>query len=87
MFQLRGRGLSIQSRVEVGFGLCRWEVPGRFEQAPRLAVAGLPTAVFSNPPDNPTLRGRALPLDCFCDLRQGAREDVVPESADYILTG
>lgn len=81
MFQLGGRGLSIQSRVEVGFGLCRWEVPDRFEQAAGLAVAGFPTAVFSNPPDSPTLCGRALPLDCS-DLRQGAREDVVPESAD-----
>lgn len=52
-----------------------------------LEVAAIPTVVFSNTPDYPTLRGRALPPEFFSDLLQGARERGLPERADYILTG
>ncbi|QGZ35529.1 pyridoxal kinase [Stappia indica] len=56
-------------------------------QAAGLEVAAIPTVIFSNTPDYPTLRGRALPPDFFCDLLQGARERGLPERADFILTG
>lgn len=56
-------------------------------QAAGLEVAAIPTVVFSNTPDYPTLRGRALPPEFFSDLLQGARERGLPERADYILTG
>jgi pyridoxine kinase len=56
-------------------------------QAAGLEVAAIPTVIFSNTPDYPTLRGRALPPDFFSDLLQGARERRLPERADFILTG
>lgn len=56
-------------------------------QAAGLEVAAIPTVVFSNTPDYPTLRGRALPPDFFSDLLQGARERGLPQRADFILTG
>lgn len=56
-------------------------------QAAGLEVAAIPTVIFSNTPDYPTLRGRALPPEFFSDLLQGARERGLPERADYILTG
>lgn len=37
-------------------------------QAAGLEVAAIPTVVFSNTPDYPTLRGRALPPEFFSDL-------------------
>ena len=56
-------------------------------QAAGLEVAAIPTVVFSNTPDYPTLRGRALPPDFFLDLLKGARERGLPERADVIMTG
>ncbi|GHG78877.1 pyridoxal kinase [Pseudodonghicola xiamenensis] len=56
-------------------------------QATGLEVAAIPTVVFSNTPDYPTLRGRALPPEFFSDLLQGARERGLPERANFILTG
>ncbi|MCD1635322.1 pyridoxal kinase [Martelella mediterranea] len=56
-------------------------------QAAGLDVAAIPTVIFSNTPDYPTLRGRALPPEFFSDLLQGARERGLPERADFILTG
>ena len=56
-------------------------------QAAGLEVAAIPTVVFSNTPDYPTLRGRALPPEFFSDLLQGARERGLPERADFIMTG
>ena len=56
-------------------------------QAAGLEVAAIPTVIFSNTPDYPTLRGRALPPEFFSDLLQGARERGLPERADVILTG
>ena len=56
-------------------------------QAAGLEVAAIPTVIFSNTPDYPTLRGRALPPELFSDLLQGARERGLPERADFILTG
>ncbi len=56
-------------------------------QAAGLEVAAIPTVVFSNTPDYPTLRGRSLPPEFFSDLLQGARERGLPERADFIMTG
>lgn len=56
-------------------------------QAAGLEVAAIPTVIFSNTPDYPTLRGSALPPELFSDLLQGARERGLPERADFILTG
>lgn len=56
-------------------------------QAAGLEVASIPTVVFSNTPNYPTLRGRALPPEFFSDLLQGARERGLPERAAFILTG
>ncbi|MFD2173579.1 pyridoxal kinase [Rhodobacter lacus] len=56
-------------------------------QAAGLEVAAIPTVVFSNTPDYPTLRGRAMPPEFFSDLLHGARERGLAERADYILTG
>ena len=56
-------------------------------QATGLDVAAIPTVIFSNTPDYPTLRGRALSPDFFADLLKGARERGLPERADFILTG
>lgn len=56
-------------------------------QAAGLEVAAIPTVVFSNTPDYPTLRGRALPPDFFAELLLGACERGLPERADFILTG
>ncbi|RVP14336.1 pyridoxal kinase [Sinorhizobium meliloti] len=56
-------------------------------QAAGLEVAAIPTVVFSNTPNYPTQRGRALPPELFSDLLQGARERGLPRRADFILTG
>ncbi|WP_226550866.1 pyridoxal kinase [Celeribacter naphthalenivorans] len=56
-------------------------------QAAGLQVAAIPTVIYSNTPDYPTLRGRALPPDFFADLLQGARERDLLTRADYIVTG
>lgn len=56
-------------------------------QAAGLEVAAIPTVIYSNTPDYPTLRGRALPPEFFSDLLQGARERGLLERADLILTG
>ncbi|WP_112308788.1 pyridoxal kinase [Pseudogemmobacter bohemicus] len=77
--------IAIQSQVVFGhvgnsaalFPLC----------AAGLEVAAVPTVVFSNTPDYPSLRGRALPEDFFADLLLGAMERGLPARADYIITG
>nr|WP_272951957.1 bifunctional hydroxymethylpyrimidine kinase/phosphomethylpyrimidine kinase [Sinorhizobium medicae] len=56
-------------------------------QAAGLEVAAIPTVIFSNTPNYPTQRGRALPPEFFSDLLQGARERDLPGRADFILTG
>jgi pyridoxine kinase len=56
-------------------------------QAAGLEVAAIPTVVFSNTPDYPTQRGRALPPEFFADLLLGACERGLPERADFIITG
>ncbi|ABL69538.1 pyridoxal kinase [Paracoccus denitrificans] len=77
--------ISIQSQVVLGHvGNSAALFP---MQAAGLEVAAIPTVVFSNTPDYPTLRGRTLPPEFFSDLLQGARERGLPERADYILTG
>ncbi|PTV95850.1 pyridoxal kinase [Rhodobacter aestuarii] len=56
-------------------------------QAAGLEVAAIPTVVFSNTPDYPTLRGQALPPEFFADLLRGAHERELPQRADFLLTG
>ncbi len=77
--------ISIQSQVVFG------HVGNSAAVFPMLAagleVAAIPTVIFSNTPDYPTLRGRTLPPEFFSDLLQGARERGLPERADFILTG
>lgn len=77
--------ISIQSQVVMG------HVGNSAAAFPMLAagleVAQIPTVVFSNTPDYPTLRGRPVPADFFADLLQGAWERGLPERAAYIVTG
>ncbi|WP_416799231.1 pyridoxal kinase [Ciceribacter azotifigens] len=77
--------ISIQSQVVFGHvGNSAAVFP---MQAAGLEVASIPTVVFSNTPDYPTLRGRALPPEFFSDLLHGARERGLPERAAFIVTG
>ncbi|KGJ03694.1 Pyridoxal kinase [Paracoccus halophilus] len=77
--------ISIQSQVVLGHvGNSAAVFP---MQAAGLEVAAIPTVVFSNTPEYPTLRGRALPADFFADLLQGAWDRALPQRADFILTG
>lgn len=77
--------ISIQSQVVLGHvGNSAALFP---MQAAGLEVAAIPTVVFSNTPDYPTLRGRALPPDFFADLLLGAEERGLPQRADFIVTG
>ncbi|SMO91728.1 pyridoxal kinase [Paracoccus laeviglucosivorans] len=77
--------ISIQSQVVLG------HVGNSAAVFPMLAaglnVAPVPTVVFSNTPDYPTLRGRAMPADHFADLLQGVWERGLPERARYVVTG
>lgn len=77
--------ISIQSQVvfgHVGNSAAMFPM-----QAAGLEVSAIPTVIFSNTPDYPTLRGRALPPEFFSDLLQGARERGLPERANFIMTG
>jgi pyridoxine kinase len=56
-------------------------------QAAGLEVAAIPTVVFSNTPDYPTLRGAAMPPQIFADLLLGAEERDLPQRASYLVTG
>ncbi len=77
--------ISIQSQVVMGHvGNSAALFP---MQAAGLEVAAIPTVVFSNTPDYPTLRGRALPADFFAELLEGAWERGLPQRADFLLTG
>ncbi|MBT9385436.1 pyridoxal kinase [Pseudooceanicola sp. CBS1P-1] len=77
--------ISIQSQVVFGHV---GNSAGLFPmQAAGLEVAAIPTVVFSNTPDYPTLRGQALPGPFFADLLRGARERDLPARADFLLTG
>lgn len=77
--------ISIQSQVVLG------HVGNSAAVFPMLAagldVAPVPTVVFSNTPDYPTLRGRAMPPDHFADLLQGVWERGLPGRARYVVTG
>lgn len=77
--------ISIQSHVVMGHvGNSAALFP---MQAAGLEVAAIPTVVFSNTPDYPSLRGRAMPPDFFADLLQGAWDRGLPQRARYIVTG
>ncbi|WBU65381.1 pyridoxal kinase [Paracoccus aerodenitrificans] len=77
--------ISVQSQVVLGHvGNSAAVFP---MQAAGLEVAAVPTVVFSNTPDYPTLRGRAMPPDFFADLLRGAWERGLPERAGFILSG
>ncbi|MTD98747.1 pyridoxal kinase [Paracoccus sp. YIM 132242] len=56
-------------------------------QAAGLEVAAIPTVIFSNTPDYPTLRGAPLPPDLFADLLLGAWERGLPQRAAWLMTG
>lgn len=77
--------ISIQSQVVMG------QVGNSAAVFPMLAagleVAPLPTVIFSNTPDYPTLHGRPLPADFFAELLQGLWDRGLPERADMLLTG
>lgn len=77
--------ISIQSQVVLGHvGNSAALFP---MQAAGLEVAAIPTVIFSNTPDYPTLRGRALPGDFFADLLRGAEERELPRRARFVLSG
>ena len=77
--------ISIQSQVVFGHvGNSAAVFP---MQAAGLEVAAIPTVIFSNTPDYPTLRGRPLPADFFGELLLGAEERGLPGRAAYIVTG
>ncbi|SIS81143.1 Pyridoxal kinase [Paracoccus saliphilus] len=56
-------------------------------QAAGLEVAAIPTVIFSNTPDYPTLRGAPVPPDLFADLLLGAEERGLPQRATYLMSG
>jgi len=77
--------ISIQSQVVMG------HVGNSAAVFPMLAVglevAQVPTVVFSNTPDYPTLRGRAMPADFFADLLEGVWERGLPGRAAFLVSG
>ncbi|MBK4216956.1 pyridoxal kinase [Paracoccus caeni] len=56
-------------------------------QAAGLEVAAIPTVLFSNTPDYPTLRGAPVPPAIFADLLLGAEERGLPQRAVWLITG
>ncbi|MDO5605095.1 MAG: pyridoxal kinase [Paracoccus sp. (in: a-proteobacteria)] len=77
--------ISVQSQVVLGHvGNSAAVFP---MQAAGLEVAAIPTVIFSNTPDYPTLRGRALADDFFADLLLGAHERGLARRADFIISG
>lgn len=77
--------ISIQSQVvhgHVGNSAAAFPM-----QAAGLEVAQIPTVLFSNTPDYPTLRGAPVPPDLFADLLLGAEERELPQRAAYLVTG
>lgn len=77
--------ISVQSQVVLGHvGNSAALFP---MQAAGLEVAAIPTVVFSNTPDYPSLRGQPMPAEFFADLLQGAWDRGLPERADFLLTG
>lgn len=56
-------------------------------QAAGLEVAAIPTVLFSNTPDYPTLRGAPVAGSLFADLLRGAFERDLPQRASYLLSG
>ncbi|AYF00608.1 pyridoxal kinase [Paracoccus yeei] len=77
--------ISIQSQVVMG------HVGNSAAVFPMLAagieVVPVPTVIFSNTPDYPSLRGRPLPADFFADLLQGLWDRGLPQRADFLLSG
>jgi pyridoxine kinase len=77
--------ISIQSQVVMG------HVGNSAAVFPMLAagleVAPVPTVIFSNTPDHPTLHGRPLPVDFFADLLQGLWDRGLPERAAILISG
>ena len=77
--------ISVQSQVVLGHvGNSAAVFP---MQAAGLEVAAIPTVIFSNTPDYPTLRGAPLPPDLFADLLLGAWERGLPQRAAWLMTG
>lgn len=77
--------ISIQSQVVMGHvGNSAALFP---MQAAGLEVAAIPTVLFSNTPDYPTLRGAPVEPALFADLLLGAEERRLPERAVWIISG
>lgn len=56
-------------------------------QAKGLKVAAVPTALLSNHPHYPTMRGRMLEADLVADLLRGVEERGLVETAKVLITG
>jgi len=56
-------------------------------QAAGLTVAAVPTALLSNHPHYPTLRGRVLEAELVADLLRGVEERGLIEAASVLVTG
>ena len=56
-------------------------------QAAGLTVAAVPTALLSNHPHYPTLRGRILEVELVADLLRGVEERGLVENASVLVTG
>lgn len=56
-------------------------------QAAGLEIAAIPTVIFSNTPDYPTLRGAPVAPGLFADLLLGAEERGLPQRAAYLMSG
>lgn len=77
--------ISIQSQVV--FGHVGNSAAVFAMQAAGLEVAAIPTVLFSNTPDYPSLRGAAIHPDLLADLLRGAEERGLPQRAAWIVSG
>ncbi len=77
--------ISIQSQVAWGHVGNSAAVPAL--QALGVAVAAVPTTLFSNHPRHPTLRGRVVDPDLLADLLRGVEERGLIGKAAVLLTG
>lgn len=79
------RVISIQSQVihgHVGNSAAVFPMQSR-----GIEVAAVPTALLSNHPHYPTMRGKVFEPDFLADLLQGVEERDLPRQSDAILTG
>lgn len=77
--------ITIQSQVVHGKVGNSAAVPAL--QAHGLTVAAVPTALLSNHPHYPTMRGQVLPPDLLADLLAGVEERALAATAAVLVTG